>query len=677
MTLRIVSIRVFFFSVWVFLGFPAAHAFDAASPQLLLAAAEAGDSLALIQAPVVKRRWVPGPIVAEHPGAEWQRRQQQAVGLQATGALAEYVECLQLAARPGHDEELAARGAELRSSVLRQALRPHLASRFLAAGDSLAALPYLQSLTLAGGVAQEGPWLELWVRAALSVGDATQLPARHLLPRLPGPLGLQLLNHPEFIVSEQVELLEIGYLESAGHMEEALSRCEEVLAAREDSTIEEARANLLLRLGRGVAGRAAWRRLDREGGAAERAVLSIARSYKADRDTSAAVQAYVELADRFSRWRQRGIWAAVWLEEERGRDQAALTLLDRLLATASPGNLHRQALLHRALLRLDSGDSPGAGRDARRLAAQSPSGPLADAGSYWAWVAGGRPGAPPELSPGSVYAVLCEPVPKVGRVALADLLRWERSRDRLLTVALSGRARARPEFLTMIDRIQVLGDLGWDDWARAECRAAETWRPRSGTEAHRLARAALAVAAVDVYLRTITPRIGPAARAEAERALLLHPLQYLGTVQALAPPGLDPLLACALIEAESAGNPEAVSGAGALGLMQLLPSTAREVALRHGWPPPRPAELLDPLTNIRLGCAHLMELLEHYEGREERAVAAYNAGIAAVDRWERQAPGRSPLRFIDGAAYAETRAYLRRVLAHRAIMWRSLYLERG
>jgi soluble lytic murein transglycosylase-like protein len=103
---------------------------------------------------------------------------------------------------------------------------------------------------------------------------------------------------------------------------------------------------------------------------------------------------------------------------------------------------------------------------------------------------------------------------------------------------------------------------------------------------------------------------------------------------------LHPRLVAAVIEAESAFNPYAVSRVGAGGLMQLMPSV---------WLPQGVRNPYDPKTNLRLGCDHLKSLLDRF-GDISLALAAYNAGVATVER----SGGVPP--------YRETREYVRRVL---------------
>jgi soluble lytic murein transglycosylase-like protein len=111
---------------------------------------------------------------------------------------------------------------------------------------------------------------------------------------------------------------------------------------------------------------------------------------------------------------------------------------------------------------------------------------------------------------------------------------------------------------------------------------------------------------------------------------------------AAAEAGVDPALVHAVITAESGYNPTAVSRAGARGLMQLMPETARRYAVR---------DVFDPRQNIRGGTRYLRDLLDLFGNDVALAVAAYNAGENAVVRAGMQIP-----------AYRETRLYVPKVL---------------
>jgi len=119
----------------------------------------------------------------------------------------------------------------------------------------------------------------------------------------------------------------------------------------------------------------------------------------------------------------------------------------------------------------------------------------------------------------------------------------------------------------------------------------------------------------------------------------------------------------ALMREESLYRHDAVSPANARGLMQLEPATAVTVARRWHRPLPLPEALFDPDVNLPLGSAHLRDLLDRYDGRLDLALAAYNAGAGAVDRWAPPRPTDADV-WIENIPYGETRGYVQHVLEH-------------
>ena len=118
---------------------------------------------------------------------------------------------------------------------------------------------------------------------------------------------------------------------------------------------------------------------------------------------------------------------------------------------------------------------------------------------------------------------------------------------------------------------------------------------------------------------------------------------------------------------ESAFNPKARSHAGAKGLMQLMPATAKQTARQHRIPYRRESELYKPEVNIALGTAHLAWLSERFENSKIYATAAYNAGSTPVRRWLNDR-GHLPLDiWIETIPYDETRRYVQNVLAFMVI----------
>jgi soluble lytic murein transglycosylase len=146
-------------------------------------------------------------------------------------------------------------------------------------------------------------------------------------------------------------------------------------------------------------------------------------------------------------------------------------------------------------------------------------------------------------------------------------------------------------------------------------------------------------------------------------ARLWHPLDYEEIVLGHAAHyHLDPALLAAVIYQESRFRSDARSDSGAIGLMQLLPSTAQGIADHTGGSRYTPSDLYNPEINVRYGAWYLHHLMQKY-GNEKLALAAYNAGQENVDRW---------LAGGEGIAFPETRAYVKSV-EHLKLLYRRIY----
>lgn len=153
---------------------------------------------------------------------------------------------------------------------------------------------------------------------------------------------------------------------------------------------------------------------------------------------------------------------------------------------------------------------------------------------------------------------------------------------------------------------------------------------------------------------------------ERWRIAAAYPRPHRALVEEAArglPAEAGPELLWAMMRQESGYEPEAVSSAGALGLMQLMPSTARRIARRQGLVPVDPPRLLEPEVGLGLAGRHLAALFREL-GCLPLVVAAYNAGAAAVRRWARGHPDWPLDVFVTRIPYRETRRYVARVLEH-------------
>jgi soluble lytic murein transglycosylase len=125
---------------------------------------------------------------------------------------------------------------------------------------------------------------------------------------------------------------------------------------------------------------------------------------------------------------------------------------------------------------------------------------------------------------------------------------------------------------------------------------------------------------------------------------------------------LDPALVAAVIYAESKFDPRP-SAAGAQGLMQILPATAYYLARLSGGSRFTAGDLATPAINVAYGSYYLRYLLDHYGGNEMLAIAAYNGGLANVDRWVARAEREGKRLTATTLPFPETREYVQRVLA--------------
>jgi soluble lytic murein transglycosylase len=144
---------------------------------------------------------------------------------------------------------------------------------------------------------------------------------------------------------------------------------------------------------------------------------------------------------------------------------------------------------------------------------------------------------------------------------------------------------------------------------------------------------------------------------------MLYPKPFWKYVQAYAAAnGLNPYRVLSIMRQESAFNPRARSHAGASGLMQLMPKTARQVSRTLQLPRFRQAMLFRPASNIALGTHYIAAQIERYNGNRVLALAAYNAGPHRAHRWRKKWAHLSLDEFIEHIPFQETRLYVKLIL---------------
>jgi soluble lytic murein transglycosylase len=185
------------------------------------------------------------------------------------------------------------------------------------------------------------------------------------------------------------------------------------------------------------------------------------------------------------------------------------------------------------------------------------------------------------------------------------------------------------------------------------------------TKAGRKKRAVLAIV-ISILL------VGSAALGAALALYHFYPYNYRAAIEENAALyGQDSLLVAAIIRTESGWRPGAESGAGATGLMQIMPATGSWIASLNGWEY-EDGMLADADYNIRLGCWYMDYLAHKFGGDTTLVLAAYNAGENTVKRWVSE--GRFG-KGTDGIPYAETRSFVKKVKSAYEI-YRFLYKGR-
>ena len=238
------------------------------------------------------------------------------------------------------------------------------------------------------------------------------------------------------------------------------------------------------------------------------------------------------------------------------------------------------------------------------------------------------------------YAI-CPEVPEVGPGAVAAL-------------------RSRPDFARALE----LHAVELQNWARAEWGLATERIDTVGLQA--AAALALEEGWDDVAILAL------ANSGDLDWYEWRFPIAHQESIQHhTGQNDLDPSWVLGLMRSESAMAEDAISSAGARGLMQITPATARQLSRRHGLNYSGPDQLLQAEFNIQLGTTYLRDLLDDYGNNPVLAAGAYNAGPRAVERWLDGSGPTDAAMWIETLPYFETREYIPRVLAFSTIYdWR-------
>jgi soluble lytic murein transglycosylase len=388
----------------------------------------------------------------------------------------------------------------------------------------------------------------------------------------------------------------------------------------------------------------------------EQALFSAGNMYLLKRDYDRAIDYFRELQQRFPNGGRASYahWKASWLSFRQGRTDEARQGFENQIALYPDSAEIPAALYWRARLAEEEGNPAMARAFYQKLTDRFHNYYYAEFGRQRlkGLPSGGGPAEPPPH-----YALL----------------------DRVSSLSTAGKitATAPPDDNLRVERARLLSNGALADAAVRELQAAAsqeggTWAPpemaRVYQDGGRYDRGIeIMKRATPNYFAVDIPDL-PRPYWEA-----LFPKAYWSDLRKYSVlNGLDPYLVASLIRQESEFNALALSRANAVGLMQLLPKTGKNVAKQvklKGYSAP---QLYTPAVNLELGTRYFKEMVDKYNGQFEYALAAYNAGSDRVGDWLGQGHYRDPQEFVESIPFTETREYVQAILRN-ANVYRQLY----
>jgi soluble lytic murein transglycosylase len=375
-------------------------------------------------------------------------------------------------------------------------------------------------------------------------------------------------------------------------------------------------------------------------------------AHRFPKDTAAATPALYLLAD---------------LATDDRRDGDARNLFLRLAHRFPANRFAPGARLQAALIALIDGHARQAARELESLTAGPRAGDEGTAALYWAGRAWAEAGDSARARKRWAQVMARDPVSYY-----AGLSERRLSADTWSPPAAADSFARAPGQDSAMARAALLRRLGLADEARAEyaqvARDADTSVSTLLSAADAFRDAGLAAQGI----RLARSAAARGASADARLYRLLYPVvQADALVTEARMHGLEPGFVAALIRQESLFDPGATSGAGARGLMQVMPDLGAKVARSRGFPEWDPVLLWQPDVSLVIGTLHLAELAARYTD-PVRILAAYNAGVSRVDRWAAKNGMDDPEVFAERIPFVETRDYVRIVQRNRDL-YRVLY----
>jgi len=385
----------------------------------------------------------------------------------------------------------------------------------------------------------------------------------------------------------------------------------------------------------------------------EQALLSAANLHLVHHEYDAALDTFREAQQRFPNGARASYvhWKAAWLTLRQGRNEEAKKAFEEQIALYPSGGETPAALYWRARL---------AEEDNQPLMARAFYQKLSDRYRNFYYAELGRQRMkhlPAAADAATQYALL----------------------DRVPPIDINGKVTesAPPQDELHVQKAQLLGNGGLVDFAVREMQAAATadgasWGPVETAQlyddaGHYNQAIELMKHSTPNYFALDIPDL-PRKYWEA-----LFPKAYWSDLKrSSAANGLDPYLVASLIRQESEFNPNAVSRANAVGLMQLLPKTGKAVAKEVKLKRYSASQLYTPAVNLQLGTRYFRGMVDRFGGSFEYALAAYNAGSDRVEDWLGQGKYRDPQEFVESIPFTETREYVQAILRNASV-YKQLY----
>jgi len=385
----------------------------------------------------------------------------------------------------------------------------------------------------------------------------------------------------------------------------------------------------------------------------EQALLSAANLHLVHHEYDQALDTYREAQQRFPNGPRASYvhWKAAWLTLRQGRNEEAKKAFEEQIAVYPSGAETPAALYWRARL---------AEEDNQPLMAEAFYQKLSDRyrNFYYAELARERMKHLPAAGDMTTQYALLDKVPALD--SGAKVTESDPPQDEL-----------------RVQKAELLGNGGLVDFAVRELQAAATsdggnWVPAETAQiytetGHYNQAIEVMKHSAPNYFALDIPDL-PRKYWEA-----LFPKAYWNDLKRnAAANGLDPYLVASLIRQESEFNPNALSRANAVGLMQLLPKTGKLVAKEEKLRRFNASQLYTPAVNMQLGTRYFRGMVDKFGGSFEYALAAYNAGSDRVDEWLAQGKYRDPQEFVESIPFTETREYVQAILRNASV-YKQLY----